>query len=65
MGNSLKLSKDNIREWKFEYDIEFVIAVPWIDNNMSNSMSDDEHLEMSEGMTPKESVYEELTYWMD
>ena len=61
MQDSLKLTKDNIEEWKKAYGKYF------LDNyqveGYDTCLSDDNYIDLYEGMTVEEAAAEEISNW--
>jgi hypothetical protein len=64
-SHTLKLTKDNIKEWKEEYDKVFSNLGIEVSSPPSEMVSDQEHLYMWADCTPHEAAMEELSCWSE
>lgn len=64
-AHTLKLTKDNIKEWKEEYDRVFFDLGIEMSSPPSEMVSDQEHLDMWIDCTPHEAAMEELSCWSE
>jgi len=53
----MKLTKNNLTEWKNELNIQ---AKDIMGDNYADCLSDEEWLELYEGLTPQEAIEEDL-----